>query len=105
MYEMKPSSLLRFFMQTDALRRPERFRKMTLACIADARGRSNFEDTPYPQAAYATRLMDKLIALDLKPVLILGKKAQVLGDAIYEFRLNYLKSIVETQPPEEQHIL
>ena len=99
MYEMKPSTLLRFFMQTDSFRRPERFNKMTQACIADARGRTNFENDPYPQAAYADRLVKQLNELDLSPILETGKKGKQLGEAIYDFRLAYLTTIIE-KPPE-----
>lgn len=97
-YEMKASTLLKFFMQTDIFRRPERFKKMTQACLADARGRTNFENDPYPQADYAVRLVDKLTALDISQVLNSGKQGQELGEAIYQLRLSYLKSILEKVP-------
>lgn len=98
MYEMKPATLLRFFIQTDVFRRPERFIKMTRACIADARGRTGFENDPYPQADYAVRLVQKLNALDLKPVLDSERQGQEMGQAINEYRLQYLKQIVEVDP-------
>lgn len=98
MYEMKPSTLLQFFNRTDIYRRPERFVKLTRACIADARGRKNFENDPYPQADYAVRLMEKLNALDLTPVLESGKQGKELGEAIDHYRLQYLKQIIEAEP-------
>ncbi|MCP4077004.1 MAG: multifunctional CCA addition/repair protein [Gammaproteobacteria bacterium] len=97
-YELKSSTLLKLFKQTDGFRRPERFIKMTLACIADVRGRISFENEPYPQAAYACRLLEKLNALDISPVLNSGVKGQALGQAIHNFRLEYLKSIKEKAP-------
>ncbi len=98
MYEMKPSTLLQFFNQTDVFRRPERFSKMTRACIADARGRTHFENDPYPQADYAIRLAQQLIDLDLTPVLESGKQGKAMGEAIDEYRLQYLKQIIEPEP-------
>lgn len=92
-YELHPSTLLKLFMKTDTFRRPERFRKMTQACIADARGRTNFENDPYPQADYANNLVEKLNALDLSPVIQLDIKGEKLAQAIYKYRLQYLKSI------------
>lgn len=97
-YELKPSTLLNLFIKTDVFRRPERFHKMTQACLADARGRINFEDTPYPQANYAYRLSKQLNELDLSPVLKSNKKGKELGDEIYNFRLSYLKTIIEEEP-------
>lgn len=93
-HELKPSTLLKLYMQCDVFRRPERFRKMTQACIADVRGRTNFENDPYPQAGYANELVDKLNALDLSPVLSSGIKGNELGQAIYDYRLQFLKSII-----------
>lgn len=98
MYEMTPKKILRFFAATDGFRRPGRFHKMTQACIADARGRTGFEDDPYPQAAYANRLLDQLNALDLQPVLNQGLEAKALGDAIHAYRLAHLKSVIEPAP-------
>ena len=49
--ELRPDTMLRILEQADAFRRPERFSKFLLACEADSRGRSGFEDRPYPQAA------------------------------------------------------
>jgi tRNA nucleotidyltransferase (CCA-adding enzyme) len=98
MYEMKAATLLRLFMRTDSFRRPDRFKKMTKASIADARGRTGFENDPYPQAAYADRLVDQLNLLDISPVLESGKQGQELGDSIFNYRLEYLKSILEKEP-------
>ena len=97
-YELKASTLLKLFMQTDCFRRPERFHKMTQACIADVRGRTNFENTPYPQAAYLNRLVEKLNNLDMTAVVNSSKKGKEMGQAIYDYRLKYLKSILEKEP-------
>lgn len=48
--EMRPDTILRKLEATDGLRRPERFEQFLLACEADARGRTGFEDRDYPQA-------------------------------------------------------
>jgi tRNA nucleotidyltransferase (CCA-adding enzyme) len=98
MYEMKPSTILDFFEATDALRRPARFSQMTRACVADARGRTGFEDDPYPQAAYANRLLQQLTALDLSEVTRSGLKGQAMARALRDFRLRHLKQIIEKAP-------
>lgn len=54
--ELRPVSLLKLFEGLDALRRPERLERFLLACEADARGRSGFEQRPYPQAAFLRRM-------------------------------------------------
>lgn len=97
-YELKASTLLKLFIQTDCFRRPERFHKMTQACIADVRGRINFENTSYPQAAYLNRLVEQLNKLDLTPVVESTRKGNAMGQAIYSFRLKYLSGILEKEP-------
>ena len=48
--ELKPATILDLFVDTDALRQPERFDEVLVACEADARGRAGLEDRAYPQA-------------------------------------------------------
>lgn len=51
-FELRSSTVLKVLNRVDAFRRPERFEKFLLACEADARGRTGFENQPYPQAEY-----------------------------------------------------
>jgi tRNA nucleotidyltransferase (CCA-adding enzyme) len=51
-FELKPRTVLEFIERADAVRRPERFGHVLLACQADARGRLGLEDKPYPQREY-----------------------------------------------------
>ena len=50
--ELRPGTLLELLEGVDALRRPERFEEFLLACEADMRGRTGFENRPYPEAAF-----------------------------------------------------
>jgi tRNA nucleotidyltransferase (CCA-adding enzyme) len=45
------TAVLRLLERCDAIRRPERFAEVLLACECDARGRLGFEDSAYPQRA------------------------------------------------------
>ncbi|MEO6408492.1 MAG: multifunctional CCA addition/repair protein [Burkholderiaceae bacterium] len=47
--ELGPAALLRLLDRCDALRRPDRFEGLLLACECDARGRTGLEEAPYPQ--------------------------------------------------------
>jgi tRNA nucleotidyltransferase (CCA-adding enzyme) len=49
-FELRDSTIVRVLEKTDAFRRPERFEQFLLACEADARGRTGFEDRDYRQA-------------------------------------------------------
>jgi tRNA nucleotidyltransferase (CCA-adding enzyme) len=62
--QMKPSTILRLFKDCDALRRPERFRQMLAAGVADARGRLHFETDPYPQAGWLDQLLTAALSVN-----------------------------------------
>ena len=49
--ELRPDTRLSILERCDALRRPERFEQVLLACEADHRGRLGWEERPYPSAA------------------------------------------------------
>ncbi|MFZ3223752.1 MAG: multifunctional CCA addition/repair protein [Rugosibacter sp.] len=46
--ELRPETVLRVLERCDALRRPERFDLVLLACEADYRGRLGWQERPYP---------------------------------------------------------
>ena len=48
--EMRPQKVFELLLDCDALRQPERLDAVLLACEADARGRTGFEASAYPQA-------------------------------------------------------
>lgn len=50
--ELRANTMLRLFESLDAFRRPEQVAQFLLACEADSRGRTGFEDRDYPQADF-----------------------------------------------------
>jgi len=50
MFELKPSTVLKMLEKTRCLNDDERARQIALCCIADARGRTGFEQRDYTQA-------------------------------------------------------
>ncbi|MDO6460514.1 multifunctional CCA addition/repair protein [Granulosicoccaceae sp. 1_MG-2023] len=48
-FELRPATILKTLYKLDAFRRPQRLEEFLLSCEADARGRSGFEESPYPQ--------------------------------------------------------
>jgi tRNA nucleotidyltransferase (CCA-adding enzyme) len=63
--ELKPATLLTLLENCDAVRRPERFAELLLACEADARGRTGKESQPYRQAAYLKTVLAAAAAVTL----------------------------------------
>lgn len=62
--QLRPATVLALLMRCDALRRPERFTQMLDACLADARGRYQFENCDYPQHAYLLQMRAAAAAVD-----------------------------------------
>ncbi len=48
--EMKPSTIIKFLNKLKAWQQPQLFEKFLLACKADSRGRTGFEQADFPQA-------------------------------------------------------
>ncbi|QPF72313.1 multifunctional CCA addition/repair protein [Roseateles sp. DAIF2] len=82
---------LRLLERCDALRRPERFELLLLACECDARGRLGLEERPYPQRERLARDLRRLLALDLGAVsaaaIAAGKTGPAIGRAVQQARL------------------
>jgi tRNA nucleotidyltransferase (CCA-adding enzyme) len=84
------AAVMRLLERCDAWRRPQRFAEMLLACECDARGRTGFEDRPYPQRARLQRALDAALAIDSAAVsaeaLAQGRQGAAIGDAIRHAR-------------------
>ncbi|WP_235961353.1 multifunctional CCA addition/repair protein [Spirabiliibacterium mucosae] len=67
--EMKPSTIVRFFDQIDAWRKPENLRDLALVCRADSRGRLGFEEVEYPQADIVLALFNAAQHADVQAII------------------------------------
>lgn len=88
--ELKPATLLKLLETTDALRRPERFYELLLACEADARGRAGLESRPYPQADYLRSALELACGIALSQAERGGLDGPAIGARIREMRLEAL---------------
>lgn len=99
--ELKPATLLRKLIAMDALRRPDRFHDILLACEADARGRKGFFEKPYPQATYWRGALTTLQAVSPQPLLAQGLQGPDFIAAYEQARLQALTQYRKTQ--EDAH--
>jgi tRNA nucleotidyltransferase (CCA-adding enzyme) len=93
--ELRPVTLMKLFAETDALRRPERFAELLLACECDARGRAGLESRPYPQADYLRAVHAAAAAANLGPEERAGLVGPQIGAALLERRLAAVTDIRE----------
>lgn len=61
---LRPATVLRLLTGLDAIRRPQRFERFLTACLADARGRTGYEDSEYPQNEYLERMLVAVNSVD-----------------------------------------
>ena len=92
-FELKPSTILRVFNALDLWRKPELFNDFILACTADMRGRTGFEDKEYPQAEYLLLLAEKTLAVTATQFVEAGLKGIEIKEAIEKERLNIITTI------------
>ncbi|CAB5676312.1 Multifunctional CCA protein [Comamonas aquatica] len=82
--ELNAAAVLRLLERCDALRKPARFAEALLACECDARGRTGFEDRPYPQRQRLQTALDAALAVDTAPVAQAAAQRGLKGPAIGE---------------------
>lgn len=98
-FELKPKTLLELMTRADALRKPERFRQMLDACLADERGRKNCADSEYPQAAFLSRLAEQLRGLDVSHLQQRGFSGKRLAGEIRKARLALIRTETRLTAP------
>ncbi|MCK5897185.1 MAG: multifunctional CCA tRNA nucleotidyl transferase/2'3'-cyclic phosphodiesterase/2'nucleotidase/phosphatase, partial [Cocleimonas sp.] len=91
--EVKPSTLLKVLIATDAIRRPERFLQFLLVCTADSRGRPSYENNPYQQADFFRLVLEKVSAVAVKDIIEAGFKGSAIQEQLYQKRLCVVKKL------------
>jgi tRNA nucleotidyltransferase (CCA-adding enzyme) len=89
--ELGAAALVRLLERCDALRRPDRFAEALLACECDARGRTGFEDRPYPQRPRLLQALAWAQAVDATAAAAAasarGQTGPAIGRAVHEARV------------------
>jgi tRNA nucleotidyltransferase (CCA-adding enzyme) len=92
------AAVMRLLERCDAWRRPQRFAELLLACECDARGRTGFEQRPYPQRGRLQAALDAALAVDSASVsaqaIAQGRQGPAIGDAIRQARLQAVAQAV-----------
>lgn len=90
-FELKAETILKLFDQLDVWRRAERFEEFLSVCIADARGRTGLENSPYPQADYLREALAEAHNVTAKQIIEQGFQGAKIRDALFKARTNHLK--------------
>jgi tRNA nucleotidyltransferase (CCA-adding enzyme) len=88
---LNAASLLRLFERCDALRRPDRFNQLLLACACDARGRTGLQDRPYGPATRLPPLLQAALGINSAQVaadaMARGRQGAEIGDDVRVARI------------------
>ncbi len=88
------AALVRLLERCDAIRKPERFADVLLACECDARGRLGKADEPYPQGPRLQAALDAVLAVATEPIarhaIASGLSGEKIGERIHAARVEAL---------------
>ena len=90
--ELRPRTTLELLEACDAMRRPERFRELLLACEADFRGRGGRRQRSYPQAAHLERSLATVLSATLTTADREGRSGEEIGKLLRRRRLAALRA-------------
>ncbi len=92
--EMRPGTVVQFLHDTDAIRQPNRFKEFLLACESDSRGRTGFENKPFPIEDYWLRVLEAAMAVDAGAVAKKFDEPEKIKAAVFEARVEAVKQVL-----------
>ena len=96
--EFGAAAVQRLLERCDAIRRPERFAEVLLACECDARGRLGLEDSPYPQRERLLAALTAALSVDTAAIAAEAQARGItgvdVGRSIHRARIDALVSVV-----------
>ena len=90
--ELRPGTLVDLLQRLDAFRQKDALEPFLLACEADARGRTGFENRDYPQADWLRVAYRAAQEISVQPLLDQGYQGVALGQALRCERIRRVKS-------------
>ena len=89
-FELRPQTLIKLFDKADLWRKPQRLTQLLIACEADIRGRTGFEQRDYPQAQYLKNCFDTALNVPIKPIIDAGFKGADIKAELQRQRIERL---------------
>ncbi len=90
--ELRSDTIIKKLEAMDAFRRPERFEQFLIACEADARGRTGFEDKDYPQAGQFRKYFDIARNIDTNQINTDNISGKEIAGEIQKLRINVVEN-------------
>ena len=91
---MRADTLLKFLIDLDAIRQPERFAYFLQACEADSRGRLGLENSVLPEADIMRKALKAAMQINAGEIAKQYAEPDCIKEAIYKARLASVKTIM-----------
>jgi len=96
-FDIKAKTVLKVLAACDIYRKPERFSQILLACKADSRGRTGFEDNAYAQVEFYEQAADICRTVEVKDIIAEGISGEQIKQELHKRRLAALKPFIAAQ--------
>jgi len=93
--ELRADTFLKTLEYLDAFRRPDRFELFLLACEADSRGRTGYEDKKFEQPAIYRKVFNAAKALDAKEFVAKGLQGKEIKNELSKQRIQAIKEVIQ----------
>jgi tRNA nucleotidyltransferase (CCA-adding enzyme) len=97
--ELRPETLLKLLTAIGALRDPASLENFILACMADLRGRTGLEESPYPQGDRLRLALAAASAMKAEDLADKSLEGKAIGAALAAERIAAIRRATGTQPP------
>ena len=87
-FELRSATLVKLMDQCDAWRKADRFQQMLQCCVADSKGRTGFEDKPYPSADYIWQAFLIAQKVDVQDIIKQGVRGADIKPALRQARID-----------------
>jgi tRNA nucleotidyltransferase (CCA-adding enzyme) len=91
--ELRDDTFLKTLEALDAFRRPDRFELFLLACEADSRGRTGYEEQHFDQPEIYRAVFNAAKTLDAKELVAQGLKGKAIKEELAKQRVQAIKTI------------
>jgi tRNA nucleotidyltransferase (CCA-adding enzyme) len=91
---MKPNTLLKFILDLDAIRQPERFEAFLAACESDSRGRLGLENVALTEATVMRKALKAANNINAGEIAKQCEGPEQIKDAIFNARLEQVKLVM-----------
>lgn len=93
---LRPKTLLKLLQNIGALRDSKKLDDFIAACLADARGRTGFENTDYPACELLPRILQAVMAVDTSDLANSNLDGKARGEEVTKRRIAAIAEAVKT---------